>query len=451
MKIFNDLLLKFEKPDWSLNPELCVIDTILESRPDLVLMLKSDIIGSERVSTFGRQDTPSVEQIVRAAIFKEMRGLDYRELEYAQSDSRICENFIKLDGREPFSFQMFQKYISRIQPESLHRFLVEINKIAISEGLEDIKSVSQDSTVVKTNIHYPTNNSLMWDCIKTSTRLLSQLKEEITTLEFIDYTKSAKKTFYEINVTRGEAKRLPLFHKQLILFTKVINQTSNAIKKKSTSIIASVIQDELAKLLELMNRIYDITYRKEIEGEIVPNDEKLFSIYELHTDIIVKGQREVQFGHKVNLAAGKSNLVLDCQILRGNPADKSLYEPTMERVIENYGIIPRDITTDGGYASLNNLRYARETGIVNIVFNKVVGSMQNIASSLNIVTRLKKWRSAMEAIISNIKRGFKIFTCNWKGWEHFQSKVLWSVLAYNFRVMTGLIVSRLEPTELQLG
>ena len=61
---------------------------------------------------------------------------------------------------------MFQKYISRIKPESLHRVLVEINKIAISEGLEDVKSVSQDSTVVKTNIHYPTNNSLVWDCVK---------------------------------------------------------------------------------------------------------------------------------------------------------------------------------------------------------------------------------------------------------------------------------------------
>jgi IS5 family transposase len=195
-------------------------------------MLKSDIIGSERASTFGRQDTPSVEQIVRAAIFKEMRGLDYRELEYAQNDSRICGTFIKLDGREPYSFQMFQKYISRIKPESLHRVLVEINKIAITEGLEDVKSVSQDSTVVKTNIHYPTNNSLLWDCVKTSTRLLEQLKEEIDTLDFIDYTKSAKKTFYEINITRGEAKRLPLFQKQLILFTKAINQTSNAIKKK---------------------------------------------------------------------------------------------------------------------------------------------------------------------------------------------------------------------------
>jgi len=57
MKIFNELLLKFEKPYWSANPEFCVIDTILELRPDIILMLKSDIIGSERASTFGRQDT----------------------------------------------------------------------------------------------------------------------------------------------------------------------------------------------------------------------------------------------------------------------------------------------------------------------------------------------------------------------------------------------------------
>jgi len=444
MNIFNDLLLKFERPDWSANPEFCVIDTILESRPDLILMLKSDVIGKEKASTFGRQDTPSVEQIVRAAIFKEMRGMDYRELEYAQNDSRICEAFIKLDGRDPYSFQLFQKYISRIKPESLHRVLVEINKIAISEGLEDVKSISQDSTVVKTNIHYPTNNSLVWDCVKTSTRLLTQLKQEVDTLDFIDYTKSAKKTFFKINITRKEANRLPLFHKQLILFTKVINQTSNAVKKKFTSIIARGIQEELAELLGLMEQIYDITYRKEIDGEKVPNEEKIFSIYEQHTDIIVKGQREVLFGHKINLAAGKSNLILDCQILRGNPADKSLFQPTIDNVIQNYQIIPRDSTTDGGYASLINLEYAQKAGIANIVFNKVVGSMQNIVSSLNMETRLKKWRSAMEAIISNIKRRFNIFTCNWKGWTHFKAKVLWSVLAYNFRVMSGLILARLK-------
>jgi IS5 family transposase len=374
--------------------------------------------------------------------------MDYRELEYAQSDSRICEAFIKLEGRDPYSFQLFQKYISRINPESLHRLLVEINKIAISEGLEDVKSVSQDSTVVKTNIHYPTNNSLVWDCIKTSTRLLEQLKQEIDTLDFIDYTKSAKKTFYEINVNRKNKDRYDLFCKQLILFTKVINQTSNAIKKKSTSIIAWGIQEELTKLLSLMVQVYNVAYRKEINGEKVPSEEKLFSIYEQHTDIIVKGQREVLFGHKVNLAAGKSNLVLDCQVLQGNPADKSLYKQTIDRVIQNYEIVPRDSATDGGYACLANLEHAQKAGVVNIVFNKVVGSMQNIVSSLNMETRLKRWRSAMEAIISNIKRGFNIRTCSWKGWIHFQAKVLWSVLAYNFRVMTALILDRLKSDPL---
>lgn len=176
---------------------------------------------------------------------------------------------------------------------------------------------------------------------------------------------------------------------------------------------------------------------------MVPNEDKIFSIYEEHTDIIVKGQREALFGHKINLAAGKSNLVLNCNILQGNPADKSLFQATIDTVISDYGIVPRDSATDGGYSSLKNLEYAQEVGIKNIVFNKVVGSMQNIASSLNMETRLKKWRSTMEAIISNIKRGFNIRTCNWKGWIHFQAKVLWSVLAYNFSVMTGLILDQL--------
>ena len=112
------------------------------------------------------------------------------------------------------------------------------------------------------------------------------------------------------------------------------------------------------------------------------------------------------------------------------------------------GINTRDSATDGGYASKANLEYAKEAGIVNIVFNKVVDSMQNIVSNLKMETQLKKWRSAMEAIISNIKRRFNIFTCNWKGWIHFQAKVLWSVLAYNFRVMTGLILDRLKPAPL---
>jgi IS5 family transposase len=443
MKLFNDLVLKFEQPDWSKNPEFGLVDTILDMHPELYLIVKNDIIKGEKESVFGRKDTPTVEQIVRAAFYKEMKGLDYRGLEYAQSDSRICATFIKLDMRKPFSFQMFQKYISKIKASSLSSLMIAINKIAIESGYEDLEKVRQDSTVIESNIHYPTNNSLVWDCINESHRLLSYLKEEIQTLSLIDYTKAAKSTYFKINNTKGEDKRTALFHKQLITFTKVINQTSNAIKKKSGSLAAMCIQMKLEKLLPLMVQVYDMTYRKEIAKEIVPNDEKIFSIYELHTDIIVKGSREVEFGHKVNLATGKSNLILDCEVLRGNPSDKGQFQPTIKRILENYNTVPRDSASDGGYASKDNSQFCIENGIVNVVFNKVVGSLQNITSSKNMETRLKKWRSGIEATISNLKRGFNIFRCNWKGWEHFCSKVMWGVIAYNIRVLTNITLGRI--------
>src|SRR5215210_5715652 len=196
MQLFEPLRLKFEKADWSNNPEFGLIDTILEKHPELFAHIHKDITEGNKLSEFGRKDIPSVEQIVRAAIYKEIKQLDYRELEYHQRDSRICEQFLKIDDGRVYSFQMYQKYISKIKAENLEKLLVDLNKIAIGEGLEDIEKLRLDTTVVETNIHYPTNNSLVWDCIKESHRLLKQLDEEIKNLNCRDYTIAAKKTFF---------------------------------------------------------------------------------------------------------------------------------------------------------------------------------------------------------------------------------------------------------------
>lgn len=443
MKLFNELALKFERSDWSKNPELGLIDTILEKNPHLIRLLTDDITSNCKISDFGRKDTPTVEQIVRAAIYKEFKSMTYRELEYAQSDSRICETFINLEERKPYSFQVWQKYISKIKAENLQRFLVDLNKIAIEEGLEDLTAIRTDSTVIETNIHYPTNNSLVWDCIKEAHRLLSHLakKEDI---KVRDYRSGAKSNYFKINNTKGD-KRVSLFKKQLVLFTKSINQVNKFSKKKGYSSFESLgFVLALQHLQPLMEQVYSMTERKQIKGEQVPNDQKLFSIYELHTDIIVKGGRDVLFGHKINLTDGKGKLILDCDILRGNPSDTSLFNKTIERVKSNYNHTPKSVAADGGYASKANQEKAVEQGLVNIVFNKVVGSLTNLVSSKSMQTRLKKWRSGIESTISNLKRGFNIARCNWKGWVHFQAKVLWSVISYNIRVMTGLVIAKMK-------
>jgi len=443
MKLLEPLVLKFEDGNWANDPELGLMDTILELNPKLIKMFENDITQGKPDSAFGRQDTPSVEQIVRAAIYKEMKNLDYRALEYAQEDSRICEQFVKINPLRPYSFQVWQKYISRIGEEKLEKFMIGMNKIAIGEGLEDIQEFRQDTTVVETNIHYPTNNSLIWDCIKDCERLLKHLKEEVETLVYEKYQKKAKKIYFRINVEKEEEERIKMFKKQLEMLKNSINQASNIIKKKSEyggTIKANSIINAIEELIPVMEKVYRMTERKELLKEKVPVEEKIFSIYERHTDIIVKGQREVQFGHKVNLGSGRSNLILTCEIVQGNPNDSELYAGTIEKLKKDYGKVPNSSVADGGYASKENIEYSKNAGIINIVFNKIRGSMENIARSKWIENKLKRWRSGIEAIISNLKRGFQIRRCTWKGIAHYGQKIFWSVIGYNLRVMTSAIL-----------
>ena len=447
MKLLNDLVLQFEKPLWALNPELAEIDTILESHVEIYTIVKDEITRGEKNNDLGRGDRPTVEQVVRGALYKEIKKLSYRELEYEQYDSKICEVFLKLKGRrKAFSHEVLHKYISRISCESLHKVMVEINKLAIAEEIEDGGKVRSDSTVVETNIHYPTNNSLTWDCIKDIHRILKSLKE--TGVKVRTYQKQAKKNYYRINNTKSKHKRQEEFKKQLKLFRSSINQAQRIIEelslKSNLQLQQEVLLESLKQLLPKAEKVYDITYRHELLGQKVPNEDKIFSIYEDHTDIIVKGGREVKFGHKINISSGKSNLILDCQILDGNPKDSTLYGGTLERIEKNYGIIPLDMVTDGGYASLRNVELAKEKGIVNIVFNKIVGSLTNMVTSKNIETRLKRWRSGIEAVISNIKRGYDLFRCQWRTKFRYDAKVLWSVIAYNIRVLTGHLLCKME-------
>lgn len=87
MKLFESLRVKFENPNWVRNPGFGLLDTILEQHPELIKILAADVLQGSKQSEFWRQDIPSVEQIVRAAIYKEIK---YRELEFVQIDSRIC-------------------------------------------------------------------------------------------------------------------------------------------------------------------------------------------------------------------------------------------------------------------------------------------------------------------------------------------------------------------------
>ncbi len=105
-----------------------------------------------------------------------------------------------------------------------------------------------------------------------------------------------------------------------------------------------------------------------IAGEKLPPAEKIVSIFEPHTDIIVKDNRDTFFGHKICLTGGGTNLILDCLIVEGNPADSTLPQTMLDRQRQIYGRYPLKAALDGGFASKDNLQNAKTSGVKDVCF-----------------------------------------------------------------------------------
>lgn len=449
----NQYSLDFEQPIWENDPELYVINRILENNPDIILLAANCFpkAHDERHISVGRSGM-TLEQIVRCAIYKTHKRLTWRELSEATEDSKRGRTFMKMEYGEYYSHQTLQENISQISPEVLMMIHIALCKHGIELGVDDGAKIRTDSTVIESNINYPTNASLLWDCIRVSSRLVKRTgKFLMTNVRLRSYAKVGKKILFKIVNTKGKEKRLPLFKKMLKYHNASINQVKTVVELLSLATCEDPkLENEriallaaLKELLPKMEQVGDVAYRKEILGEKIPVEDKLFSIFETHVDCIVKGQRDVAFGHKVNFTGGKSNMILDCIIERGNPADTDYYEKTINNLDVNYDIIPKSMASDGGYASTKNSDYARDKGIINVVFNKIRGKQQNIATSDKMETMLKKWRSGIEAVISNFKRGLKASLCTLKGWEAFQSFVLWGVITFNLRIIARAILAKL--------
>jgi IS5 family transposase len=171
-----------------------------------------------------------------------------------------------------------------------------------------------------------------------------------------------------------------------------------------------------------MKQVIDQATRRVIQGETVPAREKVVSFFESHTDIIVKGQRETEYGHKIFLTGGTSNLILDCIIERGNPSDADHYRQLVERIENIYGRVPRQVTADGGFASKENLAWAKGKEIKDVAFSKKRGlSVLDMVKSSWVYKKLKNFRAGIEANISALKRAFGLSAVAGADWKDSNS------------------------------
>jgi IS5 family transposase len=195
----------------------------------------------------------------------------------------------------------------------------------------------------------------------------------------------------------------------------------------------------LARHRPLIAQIISQAERRVLQGAPVPADEKIVSLFEPHADIIVKGGRGGQYGHKLNLTAGRSGLILDLIIEDGNPSDSERFLPMLDRHITFYGRPPRQAAADGGYASLDNLRRAKARGVRDMAFHKKASlAIEDMVKSRWVYRKLRNFRAGIEAGISCLKRAYGLARCTWRGLAHFKAYVWSSVAAYNLALFARL-------------
>ena len=431
-------------PDHEIGRDLQAMSQTLEAHPDWLDWVEADV-GNRNVEQTGRKGLP-FESVLRCAVLKQYRRLSYSELAFCLMDSNACQAFARLPMGAGFPKKtMLQSTISAITSGTWERINQQLLLHAQAQGVEKGRMVRVDSTVCDSPIHAPSDSTLLWDGVRTLVRLLGQAQTlaPAVKLPWHDHRRVAKKRMRAIAYTRGMDKKAKLYADLIEITRKTLGYVEQADRALSGAGVATLAlwgwRGEVAHYRALIERVIDQTERRVFQGESVPAEEKIVSLFEEHTDIIVKGARQVQYGHKLNLSTGKSGLVLDVVIEAGNPSDTDRLIPMLDRHKALYGKAPRQMAADGGYASKENRTEAKERGVKDVVLHKKRGlKVEAMAKSPWVYRKLRNFRAGIEAGISWLKRAYGLGRCTWKGLAHFKAYVWSAVVAHNLALLGRL-------------
>lgn len=426
--------------------ELEAISRIVDGAPELAERAQQDLLGGRR-SDVGRKGMTG-DQTIRVALLMQIHRLSYRALAFQLVDSSLFRRFARLPFGKPVKISTLQSNVKRLSPETWEAINRALLKCAEAAGIETGRKTRTDCTVVQSNIHEPSDSSLLWDCVRVVTRLIEHAMELVPAADwsfFHDHRRRAKRRSFEIQFpprSKGDkTKHRERAYRDLL---KVAEQTQSygvltdlkLANAKACSVVEilkiEALRSELRGYLESMNQVQAQTRRRVLDGQSVPAREKIVSIFEKHTDIIIKDRRETLFGHKICLTGGASSLIIDCVIEEGNPSDSTLVKRSIERQIDIYGRAPRQTSFDGAFASQANLQDAKGLGVKDVAFHKKCGlEITDMAKSAWVFKMLRDFRAGIEGCISTLKRAFRLDWCRWRGLAGFKSYVWASIVSFN--------------------
>jgi IS5 family transposase len=435
--------------DHAQSKELKVISTIIDANPTICGRVLQDLTRGKNIAHRQGANGMSADQVLRCAIVKNLFGFSYQQLAFHIVDSASLSWFCRIGiADKGFKKSALNKNIKAISADTWEAINTKLIGYSKDQKIEKGRKVRIDCTCVESNIHHPSDSSLLWDAVRVLTRLVQCCRDNgVKVPGFHNHSRVAKRRMLAVlNAKRKKARKAA--YVDLIKTTgKVVGYAKRAVAAidampaADLRIVAMSLQ--IDHYVQLAEKVIDQTVRRVMRGEKVDATDKLVSIFEPHTDIIVKDRRDTHFGHKICLTGGASNLILDCLVLEGNPADSELAIPMLERQKQLYGRYPLKVSFDGGFASKNNLKQAKAKprGIKDVCFAKKRGIKEtDMCRSQYVYRSLRKFRAGIESGISWLKRCLGLTRCTWKGWRSFKAYVWSSIVAANL-----LTIARARP------
>jgi transposase, IS5 family len=442
-----------------LEPLLQSISDFLDDHEEMIEAVRRDLERGLKNPATGR-DGLTPQQVLRSLILMRVKNWKYRELRERIADGYTLRQFTDFYCQPVPKHDAFNRAVNRLTPQTLRAVNELVVQAAVDLGLEDGQKLRVDSTVVQTDIHHPTDNTLLWDVVRVITRLIGCLAEAVQQRipGFRNRRRAARRRMQEIQ--RMTPKERPEGqtekYRQLIGITEevvnsargVLQQTRKARGKElAAALTIDELRKEIAHYCELGDSVIDQARRRVLQGEQVPNAEKIYSIFETHTDLIKRGKvlTPVEFGPKVFLAESAQGLITQYEVLQGNPGDEQQVEPSLKRHKENFGRSPELYSSDRGFFSEINVKSCKQKGVKVVCIPQRGGKKTAKREAYEKSPAFKKgqrFRAGIEGRISVLFRGRGMKRCLVEGRQRFEVLVGAAVLANNLMRIAAMLSKR---------
>lgn len=393
--------------------------------------------------TRGRNQTPA-EVVLRLLILKHVRNWSYDALEREVRANLVYRAFTRIGDEKVPDAKTLARLGQAMGPEVIGKLHGRLMELARERGLVPGRKMRVDTTVVETDIHYPTDSSLLGDGARVLIRTMKKVEQATGGLKkrIRDRMRSVNKKVMAIALAgrqkgvEGEERRVQRYRELVSLTRKILNQAKDVLEEISSRRQARL--KPLREILETMSaRVRQVirqTKARVFQG-VTQYPDKILSVFEPHTEIIRKGKasKPNEFGNLVKVQEAENQIITQYEVFAERPDDSELLVPAVEQHQRQFGRPPRMVAADTGFYSLRNERTIQAMGVRRVV----VPSRSTKSSERRKLQRTRwfrfgqRWRTGCEGRISVLKRRHGLSRCRYRGFAGMQRWVGLGVVADN--------------------